>query len=169
MVERPRLFVLPPSHYCERARWALDHVALEYQEEPLAVGLHVLRARSMAKATTLPILTSGLAIIQGSGAILDFVGMTGGASELDWFEAELAGRQYLVGERFGRADLTAASLLGPLARPRECPIYGRVRLPEYLEQSLDQWSNRPSLRWVKYMYATHRQRSQVIDLSRPPK
>ena len=90
------------------------------------------------------------------------------STELDWFEAELAGRQYLVGERFGRADLTAASLLGPLARPRECPIYGRVRLPEYLEQSLGHWSTRPSLRWVKYMYARHRQRSQVIDLSKPP-
>src|SRR4051794_34335613 len=77
MVERPRLFVLPPSHYCERARWALDYVALEYQEERLAVGLHIARARSMAEATTLPILTSGRAIIQGSGAILDFVGMAG--------------------------------------------------------------------------------------------
>jgi len=200
----------------------------------------------MGKATTLPILTSAHATIQGSGAIIDFIGMTGGApalesrfeeqigvlvrqflyagtlgvagsgaldvllagvpagqallgrlmwpvtrrlmvssmearvgllpelrqklsNELDWFEAELSGRQYLVGERFGRADLTAASLLGPLARPRECPIYGRVRLPEYLEQSLGHWRTRPSLRWVKYMYATHRQRSQVIDLSRPPK
>ncbi len=78
------------------------------------------------------------------------------AAELDWFEAELAGRQHLVGDRFGRADLTAASLLGPLARPAQCPLYGQVRLPEYLEQTLKLWSHRPSLRWVKYIYGEHR-------------
>ena len=52
-IEQPQLFVLPPSHYCERARWALDHVDVVYREERWAVGLHVPRARRLAKRTTL--------------------------------------------------------------------------------------------------------------------
>src|SRR6185369_14117173 len=35
-------------------------------------------------------------------------------AELDWFDRRLDGRRHLVGDRLGRADITAASLLGPL-------------------------------------------------------
>lgn len=29
-----RLLTISISHYCERARWALEHVGLEFEEEP---------------------------------------------------------------------------------------------------------------------------------------
>ena len=48
------------------------------------------------------------------------------AAELDWFEAELGQRQHLVGDDLGRADITAASLLAPLARPAACPLFRRI-------------------------------------------
>ena len=83
MAERSCLFVLPPSHYCERARWALDCMGIDYMEQSLAVGLHIPRARRMARATTLPILTTGKDIIQGSSAILDWTGITGGDSTIE--------------------------------------------------------------------------------------
>jgi glutathione S-transferase len=57
-------------------------------------------------------------------------------AEIDWFEDQLAGRRHLVDDQFGRADLTAASLLAPLARSAACPLYRKVRLPERLEQTL---------------------------------
>ena len=33
-----RLIVLPPSHYCERARWGLDAMAIPFLVERWAVG-----------------------------------------------------------------------------------------------------------------------------------
>ncbi|WP_371424546.1 hypothetical protein [Tardiphaga sp.] len=42
---RPLLLTLAPSHYCERARWALDLQAIVYDEKRLAPGAHVLRVK----------------------------------------------------------------------------------------------------------------------------
>ncbi len=78
------------------------------------------------------------------------------AAELEWFDGVLAGRRYLVDDRFGRANITAASLLGPLARPSECPIYGRGKLPSPVEETLARWRARRSLDWGERIYAEHR-------------
>lgn len=67
----PRLIVLGPSHYCERARWALDHAGIDYREIHWAVGPHLPLARRLAPKSTLPILDTGDEIIQGSDRILD--------------------------------------------------------------------------------------------------
>ncbi len=39
------LITIPLSHYCEKARWALDRVALPYREEPHAPLLHRLATK----------------------------------------------------------------------------------------------------------------------------
>jgi glutathione S-transferase len=78
------------------------------------------------------------------------------SAELDWFDALIKGRQYLVGSTFGRTDITAASLLAPLARPEACPLYRKGALPPRLEDTLMRWSERPSLRWVEQVYTQHR-------------
>jgi glutathione S-transferase len=200
-----RLFVLSPSHDCERARCALDHMGLDYTEERWAVGLHVPRARRIARSTTLPILATAPEVIQGSDSIFDWTGIAGyapalerrfeerigvlvrqflhagtlgvprsglhgvlfdgvpagdaflrrlmwpvtrrlmvasmnarrevipeleqeRAAERDWFDGQITGGRHLVGKEFGRADLMAASLLAPLARPR-ARISDAVRPP----------------------------------------
>ncbi len=228
-----RLLVLPPSHFCERARWGLDAAGIPYVEEAWAAGLHALRARRIAPATSLPILLVGGRAVQGSGAILDLCGLPGGAPEVErrfverigplarqfvyagtladprsgvldlmldgvprlpglttrlawpllrraiaagldarpelipaiagqievelaWFEAERDGRRHLVGDAFGRADLTAASLLSPLARPPELANYRGLRLPPALADRLDAWRERPALRWALDTYAQFR-------------
>lgn len=77
--------------------------------------------------------------------------------ELDWLDSKLAdGRPYLAGERFGRADLTVASLLSTFARPKEMPIYHNLNVPEALAADVDRWDKRPVMRWVRAQYATHR-------------
>jgi glutathione S-transferase len=78
-------------------------------------------------------------------------------SELDWLDGLLAdGREHLVGERFSRADLAAASLLAPLALPPQHPSYHRLQLPPGVAADLEKWQRRPSLRWVGEIYRNYR-------------
>ena len=37
-----RLITIPPSHYCEKARWALDYAGISYREEGHPPLLHRL-------------------------------------------------------------------------------------------------------------------------------
>ncbi|AZI37802.1 hypothetical protein EGO55_19065 [Caenibius tardaugens NBRC 16725] len=236
---RPLLLTLAPSHYCERARWALDAQAIVYVEERLAPGTHLLRVKRLgASATSLPLLLLGDgSLCQGSDRILDWTGLPGGDpeierrleqktaplirqclyagllpdprsgirdvllrgtrkrdatigwltwpllrrimaagmnarphllpdliaqvdSEFDWFDRVLAERgDYLVGRKFGRADLTAASLLAPVAVPQVEPVKSLsagIRWPRSLAPFLAKWSDRPTLKWVRHVYEAHR-------------
>ena len=61
------------SHYCEKARWALDWHGIAYEEINWPPGVHIILAKSCgAKETSLPILLDGRTVIQGSGAIIDW-------------------------------------------------------------------------------------------------
>ncbi|WP_157182283.1 glutathione S-transferase N-terminal domain-containing protein [Methylobacterium sp. WSM2598] len=83
-----RLYVMKISHYCERARWGLDHKGFQYEEQAWAPALHVPLARRIAKETCLPILVSGESVVQGSGPILTWAGLGGGDAALEHrFEA----------------------------------------------------------------------------------
>lgn len=233
------LLTLPPSHFCERARWALDHRAFDYEEERLAPGSHILRVRRLGASTTsLPLLLfADGSICQGSDRILDWTEMLGGDAEierrfeqrtaplirrclyagllsdpksgirdvllrvssrrqsaigrltwplmrqlmvsgmnarldvlpdlitrvdreLDWFDQVLHERgDYLSEYDFGRADLTAASLLAPIAELQTEPIRSiseGISWPASLAPTLKRWSDRPAVRWVQRTYAIHR-------------
>lgn len=233
------LLTLPPSHYCERARWALDRQGIVYDEERLAPGAHILRTKRLgASATSLPLLLLGDgSICQGSDRILDWTGLPGGdpeiemrleqataplirqclyagllaaprsgirdvllrgtsasqaaivrliwpllrrtmvtgmdarphllpdliagvERELDWLDQVLAKRgNHLVGQEFGRADLTTASLLAPLALPQMEPVKSLsagIEWPSSLAPCLSSWSERPTLKWVRNVYEAYR-------------
>jgi len=68
-----KLLIFPHSHFCEKARWALDHKRVSY--EPVAVfpGLHVRTVRKLAPASSLPVLLTAEAAIQGSNEIIDYL------------------------------------------------------------------------------------------------
>ena len=68
-----RLYTFAISHFSEKARWALDLNELEYTEQALLPGPHVLTMRLRSKNTTVPLLEHDKAVIQGSGAILDYL------------------------------------------------------------------------------------------------
>jgi len=52
------LITVPLSHYCEKARWALDRAMLPYREEPHAPVLHRL-ATKRNDAGSVPVLVHG--------------------------------------------------------------------------------------------------------------
>jgi glutathione S-transferase len=78
---------------------------------------------------------------------------------LDRIESERAGRDYLVGERFTVADLTAAALLYPLVWPAEFQYPLPEPKPwEFLESRRDH----PALGWIAEMWRRHRGSSAAV-------
>jgi glutathione S-transferase len=77
---------------------------------------------------------------------------------LDTLERELGDKDYLVGDSFSIADLTAASLFYPLALPPEFPYTSPTweELPEGAKDFLGELRDRPGARWVGEMYRRHR-------------
>lgn len=75
---------------------------------------------------------------------------------LDRLEAELDGGDYLVGDSFSVADLTAASLLYPIVSPPEGPQLPDP--PEAYERFRAPLKDRPGYRWVEEMFRRHRAR-----------
>jgi glutathione S-transferase len=71
--DKPKLITFGISHYCEKARWALDWHGIDYEEVGWPPGLHQILAKCWGtKATTVPILLDGAQLIQESGAIIDW-------------------------------------------------------------------------------------------------
>jgi glutathione S-transferase len=67
----PTLYVFAISHYCEKARWALDYLRINYLLEYLPPGMHRRATKKMgANTSALPILQVGTQIIQGSTDII---------------------------------------------------------------------------------------------------
>ena len=77
--------------------------------------------------------------------------------ELDWVDSLISdGRPFLIGDKFSRADLTAASLLAPLAMPIEHPSYSKLSLRPQMTADLLNWEGRPSIKWVHEIYSQYR-------------
>jgi glutathione S-transferase len=81
------------------------------------------------------------------------------AAALDRIEQQRQGREYLVGHSFTIADLTAASMLGPLLQPPEIQYPLRVQLPPYLQQYRATVLKHPAAQWAARIYRLHRGRS----------
>ena len=65
------------SHYCEKARWALDYKKLPYTTRNLLVGLHIKQIRKIAPESSVPVLKIKDRYIQGSDKILDYLDSIG--------------------------------------------------------------------------------------------
>jgi len=67
------LYQFPISHYCEKARWALDYKNIPYKTKNLLPGPHVKQIMSIAKRSEVPVLKYENDIIQHSDKIIDYL------------------------------------------------------------------------------------------------
>jgi glutathione S-transferase len=68
-----RLITIPPSHYCEKARWALDHAGIPYREDGHPPLLHRMATKSGKGGRTTPVLVAGNRVLSDSTDILRFI------------------------------------------------------------------------------------------------
>jgi len=245
------LYQFPLSHYCEKARWALDYKKIPFQTRNLLPGPHLFVTKRLAPKTSVPILVDGKKIIQDSTRILDYLdekypenslspadpALKKEALELEEYfdknigphlrrfayfylleeaslvqsllsrEASRYGRSvyklifplvkqlmkksmniyaeptqksvkvleealvllnqkikeenFLVGKHFSRADLTAASLLGPLCTPAEYDFDWPAfeKMPSALQEFRKAHETDPFFGWVLKTYQKYRKES----------
>jgi glutathione S-transferase len=68
-----RLVTIPISHYCEKARWALERAGVPYREERHVQGVHQIAARRAGGGITVPVLVTPGGAIGDSAEILAWV------------------------------------------------------------------------------------------------
>lgn len=75
---------------------------------------------------------------------------------LDYLEQELGDGEYLVGDSFSVADLTAASLFYPLVLPEEGPLPADQPSAAGMERFREPLKERHGFKWVAEMFRRHR-------------
>jgi len=120
------LITIPISHYCEKARWALDRTGVRYREQAHLQLIHWLAARRAGGGTTVPVLVCGDRVLADSADIVEEADANApkgqrlypddppAAAEVRAlqreFDANLGphGRRWMYNEMRGRRDLAVA-------------------------------------------------------------
>ncbi|MBA2351178.1 MAG: glutathione S-transferase family protein [Burkholderiales bacterium] len=68
-----KLYQFAFSHFCEKARWALDYKSIPYTPVNLLPGLHVKPIRKLAPKTCMPLLVDEKTAVQDSAAIITYL------------------------------------------------------------------------------------------------
>jgi glutathione S-transferase len=72
MGDAPRVLItIPISHYCEKARWALDRAGVGYQERAHLQLFHWVAVRRAGGGKTAPVLVSGDRVLADSAEIVE--------------------------------------------------------------------------------------------------
>ncbi len=238
------LYQFPISHFCEKARWALDYKQVDYKVRNILPGLHTLKTKKIAAHSSVPILVHDDKVIQNSNDIITYLDEMfpqhrltpkdnlSREEALEWetylgkeigvhlrrcfyhilldypdivipffthngpwygkiylrfmypklkirmhermkvnddtaqeslehlrmaiekLHSHYQEHEFLVGDQFTRADLTAASLLAPLHKPGKYGLDWPERLPEKLEVIIDKFEEQTQ--WVVKFYKKFR-------------
>jgi glutathione S-transferase len=70
--QAPRLITIPISHYCEKARWALERAGLPYREEPHLQAIHWAHVWRAGRSWTAPVLVTPKGPLRESAQIVRF-------------------------------------------------------------------------------------------------
>ena len=65
-----RLVTIPISHFCEKARWALDRAGIDYEERAHLQVLHAVASRRAGGGGTVPVLVCDGTVLRESADIL---------------------------------------------------------------------------------------------------
>jgi glutathione S-transferase len=156
----------------------------DYFDEQLGPGIRtaIFHAILPHRRVTVPLTTQGL----GGGTRIAFnagypairravrramnatdegarLGRDATVAALDVVEKELGGRDYLVGDRFSVADLTAAALLCPLVAPPQFAYKWPPVWPDEWEQFRRSLADRHAYKWVQEMFSRHRGSSAAVS------
>jgi glutathione S-transferase len=72
-MKTPVLYVFNISHYCEKARWALDYFGIAHEVRHVMPGAHRAIAKKLgAKRGTVPFFQTDEGMVAGSSAIIDW-------------------------------------------------------------------------------------------------
>jgi glutathione S-transferase len=66
------LITIPISHYCEKARWALDRAGVGYHERPHMQVIHRIAARRAGGGQTVPVFVCDAGVLPESAEILAY-------------------------------------------------------------------------------------------------
>jgi glutathione S-transferase len=116
-----RLITIPISHYCEKARWALDRAGIGYREERHVQVVHRVASRRAGGGGTVPVLITTEGVFTQSADILAYADRHGAglypdalrdevtALERD-FDTDLGpeGRRWMYFHMLARKDLGVA-------------------------------------------------------------
>jgi glutathione S-transferase len=143
------LITIPISHYCEKARWALDRAGVAYRERAHLQVLHWVAVRRAGGGRTVPVLVCGDRVLAESADIVAYADSWGAglrsadpevralAEELDvrlgpsgraWMYDSMRGETALVA-RYGPTGVPAWQRR---ALPLAFPLVGRV-IDRYLD------------------------------------
>ncbi|HEX6620783.1 MAG TPA: glutathione S-transferase N-terminal domain-containing protein, partial [Solirubrobacteraceae bacterium] len=67
-----RLVTIPISHYCEKARWALDRAGIAYREERHVQIVHRVASRRAGGGGTVPVLVAPEGVFARSADIVAY-------------------------------------------------------------------------------------------------
>ena len=67
-----QLITIPISHYCEKARWALDRAGLAYRERPHLQVIHWAAVKRAGGGRTAPVLVCEEGVLPESADIVDY-------------------------------------------------------------------------------------------------
>ena len=73
---------------------------------------------------------------------------------IDKLYLHLQNNKFLVGDKFTRADLAAASLLAPLCMPEQYDLNWPSTLPDQLQELIDEFQGK--IDWVDTIYSNYR-------------
>jgi glutathione S-transferase len=112
------LVTIPISHYCEKARWALDRAGIAYVEQSHIQAIHRFATRRAGGGLTVPVLQCADGVLADSADILA------------WADAQSAPRRALYPKSPDRAAVVKRledyfnTRLGPQSR---CWLYQQLR------------------------------------------
>jgi glutathione S-transferase len=99
--------------------------------------------------------------ITGPASIDD--GIAAFVEGLDFVAARAKRSGYLVGDRFGRADLAVASVLAVCVDPPASPMARPLPHAAPFDEFLGRFATHPAAEWVREIYRRHRQASKDFE------
>ncbi len=120
-----RLITIPFSHYCEKARWALEYAGVPFQEEGHVPIFHWRASYGVGGGRTVPVLTTDEGVLRDSTDILHFADRAAPANRKLYGSPEVEALEDLFDKKLGPATRRVAYYFMMPHPEMMRPIFGR--------------------------------------------